>query len=373
MSSISKYSNALFIFVIFGTIRKSENLKVFLPFSNKEYHPYLDEISKESRYNFVTDDYRKYNSNYAIVNIHWPEAIFGWNEPSEEDLSSLEAQIKLWKKRAKIVYTKHDAERIKGTTPNFTRLFQLIEENADVFVHLGYFSKKLYKKKYPHANHIIIRHPYFINSFKQYNKKEARLRLGIDPSALVIIAPGKIRSFKERDLLLKSFKAIKEKNKVLISNNMLVELRKDFPGRLRIRKWFDFRDFVIQRFLRKYKVPEYFFNYNFLNSEDLSLRMSAADVVFVPRMDILNSGNIFLGFTFGKMTIGPAIGNISEHLLEQNFPMFDPKSLTSAKLALKEGIQIFKSESPNIESSNKYLPQVIASQYDELFDNLSGE
>ena len=175
-------------------------------------------------------------------------------------------------------------------------------------------------------------------------------------------------------MVLKSFNAIKEKNKVLICNNMRVELQLDFPGRVRLRKWFDVQKFFVQRFKNKYKPPHYIFDYKTISGEELSLRISAADVVMVPRIDILNSGNVFLGFTFGKVTVGPATGNIKEQLLEQNCPIFDPNSLTSAASALKEGVKM--SRIAGIEGGKsllKYLPENISAQYDQLFLRISNE
>lgn len=345
-------------------------MKVFLPVYNDEYHPYLDEIKTYSRCIFINDHYHNFKPIYSIVNIHWPEAIFGWLEPTDEQLKDLKVQIRLWKKTAKLVYTKHDLTRIKGTTPNFTRLFKLVEENADVFIHLGNYSKGLYEMKYPGARHEVIYHPLFNSSFSVFPKMEARAKLGIDPLALVVIAPGKIRSLQERSFVLKSFRGIKEENKVLISNNMRAELRYDFRGRVRLKKWVDIQKISIENFKNRYKRPNYIFNYDGVSSEELSLRMSAADVVLVPRINILNSGNVHLGFTYNKVTVGPAIGNIREQLIEQGCPVFNPNSLSSAKKALIAGVTLFKKGGLTGNSFEKYFPQNISAQYDKLFNSL---
>jgi hypothetical protein len=47
--------------------------------------------------------------------------------------------------------------------------------------------------------------------------------------------------------------------------------------------------------------------------------------VLIPRHEALNSGNVFLGFTFGKPVVGPDIGNIGEVLTLTGNPTFDPK------------------------------------------------
>jgi len=341
-------------------------VKIFLPFK-REQNPYLDEIINHSKHTFMYDHYLNYNTSYGFVNIHWPEAIFDWKEPTLEELEILEQNILEWKKNSVFIYTKHDYGRNKGTTLNFTRLFGIIEKHTDIFIHLGSYSKKIYLEKYPQAKHEIIYHPIFKNIFEIHSKAAARDLLGIDQKALVIIAPGKIRSFKERNMVLKSFNALKIKNKVLISTNMRSELRFDFPGRVRLKKYFDVQRFCIKRFKEKYQPPGYFFNYEPLSNEELSLQMSAADVVLVPRIDLLNSGIIFLGFTFRKVTVGPAIGNIEEQLKEMNYPVFNPSSITSVTEALENGIKLNKNGNYIKKILTKYLPINVAKEYDLLF------
>lgn len=342
-------------------------MNVFLPFKKAEYHPYLDEIKNYSQCDFIYDDLKNYNPSCGIVNIHWPEAIFNWNEPTLEELSELENEIVKWKMNSKICYTKHDLVRHKGMTPNFTKLFDIIEKNTDVFIHLGAYSKKLYQDKYPNANHEIIYHPIFETSYTNFSKLEARKILGIDKDAVVIIVPGKIRSFKERNIVLKSFKGLKVKNKTLIATNMRTELQMDFPGRVRFKKYFDVQKHVVEAFKAKHKSPKYIFNYNSISSEDMSLKMSAADIVLVPRIDLLNSGNVFLGLTFKKVVVGAATGNIKEQLKSFDFPIYDPKSIKSVIKALEKGIKLNKTEANFNVDLNKYLPINVAMEYDRIF------
>ena len=331
-------------------------MKVFLPFK-KELNPYLDEIDAYSNCEFIYGELNEYAPEYRIVNIHWPEAIFGWKEPSKEQLDELESTINVWKENSVLIYTKHDYQRNKGTTTNFTKLFNLIEKHSDVWIHLGIYSKEKYQQKYPKARHEVIYHPLFEKSFKVFSKQRARELLGIDQNALVVIAPGNIRSFSERKMILNSFNALSIENKVLISTNMRSELKRDFPGRVRLRKYFDVRDFFVNRFKKRHLPPRYIFTYKAISNEELSLKISAADIVMVPRKNIMNSGIVFLGLTFGKIVAGPDIGNIKEQLQELNFPIFNPNSISSVTRALEKGIgfAIFQ------RSCKKYHTQVLTS------------
>lgn len=345
-------------------------MDIFFPFQ-KELNPYLDEIIKHSRHSYTYDSYLNYRSSYALVNIHWPEALFNWHEPSEEELVDLEERISIWKKKSLLVYTKHDFERNKGTTKNFTRLFQIIEKNSDVFIHLGEYSKVYYQKKYPKAIHKVIFHPLYEKSFPVSKKADAKKQLGIKEAELVMIAPGTIRSYAERDLVFRAFDHLEYSAKVLICTNVHAELRYDFPGRIMLKRFLDVKDILVKRFKRKYQPPQYFFTYEMVSAEELALKMSAADLVFIPRRRILNSGNVFLGLTFEKVIIGPDCGNISEQLKELGYPLFDPNSLSSVANAIEEGVKLHKAGyKPPEELLQKYKPENIAREQDIFFQKL---
>ncbi|TBW25574.1 hypothetical protein [Gramella sp. KN1008] len=344
-------------------------MKVFLPSDQKEFYPYIEEIRRFSKADFIFEKYSQIGNTCKLINVHWPEAIFNWEEPDTKQLNDLEKRILKWKSHAKLIYTKHDLARVKGTTPNFRRLFKIIEDNTDLFIHLGDYSKQLYREKFPKAEHKLIPHPALTNTFTKYSKEEARSKLGIAQDALVIVAPGKIRTFKERNLLLKSFQKLEREDKVLVSTNMRNEMKFDFKGRVRLQPIFDIQHYIKEKFRQKYQPPYYYFNYETLNNNDFSLRISAADIVFVPRIDLLNSGNVLLGLTFGKITVGPAIGNIQEQLTDHKLPVFNPNSISSVVNALEEGIEMHrKGIKPRL--LDKYSPDNVAMKYDKNFKNL---
>ena len=345
-------------------------MKVFLPFQ-KEGNPYLEEIAFYSNCEFIYGDLDTYSPDFDIVNIHWPEAIFHWLEPSKEELEILQEHIRKWKVNSILVYTKHDFKRLKGLTPNFKTLFDLIEKNTDVFIHLGEHSRKFYTGKFPEARHEIIVHPLYRNFFNYRSKAEARRELGISNDALVIIAPGQIRLHKERDMVLQAFRDISIDNKVLIATTMRSEIRYDFPGRVRLKKFIDIRNVLVEKFKKKYRPPKYFFNYERLNYEQFGLRMAAADIVLIPRIEILNSGNVFLGLTYGKILVGPKTGNIYDQITELGFPVFEGTKRRSVINALLQAIKL-KNENFKINESllNKYEPQNVAKELDSLFYSL---
>lgn len=342
-------------------------MKIFLPFK-KDLNPYLEEIEKHSHCEFVYSHFENYDSSFKIVNIHWPEAIFDWYEPTTDQLETLESAIKEWKVNSTIIYTKHDDERHKGMTPNFRRLFKLIEENSDIFIHLGQYSKRKYEKIYPTARHSVVYHPLYSHFFKIYPKEYARKILEIDKNSLVIIAPGTIRNIKEREMVLKSFKKFKSRNKVLIATKMRNEIEFDFPGRTRLKSIFDVRNFIVNRFKNNHTPPKYLFSYRKISFEKFSLLMSAGDIVLIPRIKTLNSGNVLLGFTFNKVVVAAETGNLTEQLKEIGLPTFNPFSINSIVEAIGEGEKLFKTgfNLPK-EEMKKYQPKEVAKAMDEIF------
>ena len=347
-------------------------MKIFIP-GEKDPNPYLDEISRYSCHQYIFDDFRNYKKDYPIVSIHWPEAIFSWRQPTQSDLDELERIIKIWKKHSKIVYTRHDSKSHLGTN-NFTeKLFSLVIENADAIIHLGKYSWNYFQEKYPTKINVIIPHPLYKNSFNRIPSNVARKILGISEKALVVIAPGKIRSKEERKIVLASFKSLPFKKKVLISNNMLpFKFRLEFRGRVKLKRFFNVNSFLEGFMVKRYQPPEYIFNYKFTNTQELSLMMSASNIVFIPRLDLLNSGNVLLGLTYRKIIVGPAIGNIEEQLLEQKLPTFDPYSLNSIKKALLEGVKLLNRKDFSIKEQKlkKYDPKKIAEQWDSFLRDI---
>lgn len=348
-------------------------MKIFVP-SKKDKNPYFDELIQFSENNFTFGHFSDFTPEYSIVNVHFPEAIFDWQEPGEDELEALESQIRIWKESAKLVYTRHDAHRLLGETPRFNQLFRLIEKNADAIIHLGEHSKNELVKIYPDTAHKIIPHPLYENSFQRIERSVAREKLKIPKDAFVVVAAGRIRNKQERKMLIRAFTSLPVAKKILLSNNMLpFKIHLEFPGRIKLKKLIDINKVLTRYVSNKYRPPKYLFEYSFSSSDHLSLMMSASDIVFIPRIDILNSGNLFLGLTFEKIVVGPAVGNLKEHLDEFSFPQFDPQSRKSVKEAIMKGYQLHNAESFRLkrQAVQRYKSDLVFKQLDEFLSCLT--
>ena len=75
-------------------------------------------------------------------------------------------------------------------------------------------------------------------------------------------------------------------------------------------------------------------------ASDIPDFFNAADVVLIQRRHILNSGNVPMAFYFGKIVVGPDVGNVGEWLRATGNPVFDPGRPESVAVALEAGLRL---------------------------------
>lgn len=340
------------------------SVKVYIP-SHKDGNPFFDEIMAHSQCRFTFGGLEVDIQRFDVVLVHWPELIFNWKEPTPEQLNLLETKLHLWKGQVKIVYVVHNEHPHKGASFLYSRLYQLILNNCDVMVHLGHYSLERYQVLFPKVSHRYIPHPLYTGTFQIYDKFEARRQLNIPKDKKVLVVPGKIRTKTEKRFVLQAFDTLSVNDKFLIVPRM-------FEKPLPFKVWVPYRlrhAFKINEWLtRLYNLHfdrRCMFRYAFQDVKFLSLVMSAADVVLIPREQVLNSGNLFLGLTYGKPVVGPAVGNLTEVLERFQMPLFDPANAVSVQQALMEAFAM--TESPLKETLLKpFLPETVTKEWDNL-------
>ena len=347
-------------------------MEVFVPHL-KDRNIYLDEIIYYSDCEFIFGDFNEYKNSNNIVNIQFPEAIFNWVVPTNEQLNDLEQKILMWKKHSKIVYTLNDIKSHYDKENKFADLFKLIQKHVDAVIHLGNYSLNKYKSIFSlNSKHTVIYHPLYdslITDFRANNFEE-RFQLNLDEKYVVSVI-GDIRSIEEVKLIFKIFKKIPHKNKFLVVPNMFafMYLPTFFPYRFRsIYKKIE--EFLFCFPLRK---SQYFFGFKFMDYSYMVDLIEKSSLMIVPRIRNLNSGNFFLGLTFDKPMIVPRGGNQTEVAELFNFPLLDLKKenykeIINASLALERG-SFFKTKD-YLEKKKKFKAEVIASLYDKFFHEL---
>lgn len=178
---------------------------------------------------------------------------------------------------------------------------------------MGKHSLVEFKEKYPSISHQIIPHPLYENSFRIFDKQMAREKLNIPKNDFVMVAPGRIRKMEDRTLIVDAFKNLPVANKVLLVPHMLKKrIDLEFKGRTKLKKIIDIIR-ILEKLINYPTNKKHILGFSYTSFEDLSLHMSAADIVFIPRTTLLNSGNLFLGLTYQKVVVGPDVGNVKVH------------------------------------------------------------
>jgi glycosyltransferase involved in cell wall biosynthesis len=302
---------------------------LFLPKSVNPYQGLLAEALKKLN---VEVDYKteypsvlwliKNRNIYQVLHIHWPHRLYKGGKRTP---------FKMFKFICKFILTRIIGYKIIWTVHNLMpheksyhiidkivrRVIVLIANN--IIVHCKY-AEKIFTKQFGRKKNIfIIPHGNYLNLYNsRLPPKKARLLLGIEDDAFVYLYFGKIRSYKGIENLLDSFKRLK-KNKV----NLLI------AGKCNAQM----RD-KLNRMSRNEKRIKLFLNY--IPDENVHLFFSVADVFVAPFSNILTSGSVILGLSFGLPIIAPALGCLPELVIPPIGILYDIEEKEGLLNALQE-------------------------------------
>jgi len=258
----------------------------------------------------------------------------------------------------------------------WARMYRTVYTYADAVVHLARASVDEFRERYSslrsheggEARHIVIPNHNYSSLPNTVTREQARDMLRIPRTARVMLIFGAIRSDAERSLALDAFKMAKVPKKLLLVSRW----RETVPnvGWIRLKYWL--RD--LRRIYHRLH-PQHHFNYGYVEEEDTQLYLNAADLLFIPRIDALNSANVSLGFTFGRVVVGPAVLNAGELLRTSRNPIFDPNDVRSAAKAVEEGFRLAATSSLGKENRRLALEDwdaaVCAAKYVALYLDLA--
>lgn len=295
-----------------------------------ELADYLTAAATEANVTVGIREFWESDVHFDIIHFHWVEELFNWKDYAREKMISLLKRIDYWKSEGtSIVFTIHN---IKPHAINWdcgVDIYREVFRKGDLFIHLGEVSKRLFREAYGDEmlnrfNHSVIPHGLFTSYDKEtVDRNGARKFFGINGDDFVMLSFGNIRKFEEAKLIFNALKAIDVKEKKMIISNFRYS-----SGR--------FRRIIEKTFLAFQK--DIIANSGFVEKEMVPYYFRAADIVFIPRIEILNSGNLFLGFFYEKVVVGPDIGVVGEILKEMGNPVFIPgnkKSLSDALMNAK--------------------------------------
>ncbi|MEP6506981.1 MAG: hypothetical protein ABJC63_02060 [Gemmatimonadales bacterium] len=287
-------------------------------------------------------------NDYDVVHLHFPEYMtFELQDAyirglTSELINAVEERLAFWSRKAAIVVTRHvllphDARE----DPMWERMYETVYRYADGVVHFASASVAEFQQRYRATKfnrgrapkHTIIPHHNYTSLPNDTDRRASREKLGIDQRAKVMLVFGAIRSDDERDLITSAFQSLDVPRKLLLVSRWRENLA-DVRW-IRLKYWL--RD-AKRLYYRLH--PGYHLNYEFVEERDTQYYLNAADVLFIPRLHVLNSGNITLGMTFGRVVVGPDSLDVGELLRDTGNPVFDPDCPETASDAVARGMAL---------------------------------
>lgn len=307
------------------------------------YNYFLQEIysrfSEDKEVVYTANLAEQKNEGFELLHIHWPEALTDWSPPTDDQIKEIERKLA---SAPRIICTRHNYAPHRFEDSNSEKLYDLVYQKANGIIHLGTHSKEDYFLRYPKRaliqKHAIIPHPLYTLYPNQINQSIARKKLGISQNASVILVFGRIRHDDEKKFMRDVFNKLEHPQKMLLVSRMRAPgwyIKNNFRGKHQVLK--------LEYFVRRKLLSQYF-HHGQVPNDEVQTFLNAADVVFVPRSDVLNSGIPFLAWFFKKVVVAPGCGNISEVMKKIGNPVYSQGNIDSAVKALKQALQMAKED-----------------------------
>ena len=173
--------------------------------------------------------------------------------------------------------------------------------------------------KHPGSRNVVIPHHIYQYTYKEdISIERARQYLNLPQEAFIVTAFGKFRNREEIRMVASAFCKWNEKNKLLLAPRLYPFSRRNEYGWNLFKRWASRLGYylampLLNRLLKFHAGA----NDELIDNCDLPYYIAASDVIFIQRKDILNSGNVPLGFLFHKVVVGPDRQETSEKYYPQ--------------------------------------------------------
>jgi hypothetical protein len=340
-------------------------MKVLIPcpkdyLSSNKRNPFVRFIYNgliENGFEVVCDHHELWNDPlcYDAIFFQWPEAAFDW---TDFDVLKIEQKlIDLRNKNIRIIATCHNLHS-HNDNEDANKLYDILYSHSDAIHHLGYYSFEMFKAKYPNCHHFISQHPIFYDiKAMKLDKTECRDRLRLPANKKTILSFGEFRSDEEIRLLVSLRKRISCKNVIILAPRLPTG---SIRNGLRIDK-----TIKCIRTRADYWLKKIYYKKVFIDDDMIPYYFTACDVVFIQRKDILNSGNLPLAFSAGRIVVGPDRGNVGDILKKCGNPCFDPNDTSDVINKTELALELSKSDDIGIKNYNyahKYMKPHITNE-----------
>lgn len=279
---------------------------------------------------------------FDIIHIHWPHILVD----NHHSASNLEDRLQKIKNHNIWIYsTCHNFEPHYCEDDNLIRSYAITYSCSDVILHLGSYSQKLFNQLYPHSKNLILQHHTYDQIYNNFpSKKECSRKLNLNPKAKYILCFGAFRDNEERKLVLRIANHFRFQNIYILAPSF-----KTIRGK---NKYIRYAKWLWMKYIHHIILTGY--SNHPVSSEQLPFYYGIADIAFIQRKKILNSGNVPLAFHFSKVVVGPNTGNVGELLTATHNPTFDINDDSTINNAIIEGLHL---SSGNLGSLNKAYAQ----------------
>lgn len=325
----------------------------------QKLHP--DCLISWGREKFWSDDV----FSYDIVHFHWPQTFMGKDSHTQKDL--LHHIEKMKSKGIKIIATCHDLEPHYDQFADKAESMRIVYSHCDVIIHMGEYSQALFEERYPSIKHLLIPHHLYDTVYTQFpTKVEALKFLGLAEDKTYILCFGTFRARQERKLIIELSKQLSDNDIIILA-----------PSFMNVW-WRSFR-LIHKRLVKLYYQYRYHIyctgrTWRAVRDEYLPYYYSAADMVFIQRVKILNSGNAMMPMLFGKVVVGPDCGNVGPLLKHWNYPVFSVDFLGNLGKISREALRM---ERDGIGMRNKteqlkeYATNIISDKLYDVYQHLT--
>lgn len=269
--------------------------------------------------------------DYDIVHFMWPDDCV-ISHTAEEVKQRI---IDIKNKNIKIAVTCHNIQPHYCNDNKKLKAYSICYENADMIFHLGSYSCDLFKQRYPKALNVILPHQVLDKEYKSLPSREESIkRLNLKLSKRYILCFGSFRNDEERQMVFDLVKSISSMNTDILAPRFFpIPIGKNFFKKIKP---------FVKTLTTKLFSSHILVKGSLVSDEMLPYYFGAADVVFLQRLKILNSGNLPLSMFMGKVVVGPNVGNVGRILTETGNPTFIPRDTSSILKAVHKAFTLLE-------------------------------
>ncbi len=272
-------------------------------FSNEKINPYNALLYRElQRRGVEVGEYRHgklFEKTVDLVHFHWPDDYINQKTLAKTWLRImlLTATVYLLKlKGSKLVWSVHNATPDNAIRPQLSLAFmQWFTRRCDGFIFMSEANKAAFYQCYQPAEtsrHAIIPHGHYRTYYPPaVSQLAAKHHLGLNAKRKVLLFLGMIKPYKNIEGLMYAF------NEARLGNYQLVIAGRPDNSALRAD-------------LEALKGANTRLFLRFIPDSELSVYMSAADVVILPYRTIPSSGALLLALSYNRPVIAPHMGAV---------------------------------------------------------------